>query len=110
MGVVYTPEEAAAYLKVHPNTVYRLLQSGQIPAARMGRGWRISGEAVEAYLRGHGPGRARDSEDREWLESDLSGLGSVEPYDWGPDGPPKTTPVRYVEGMGPVIQGGKRYE
>lgn len=110
MGMVFTPEEAAAFLKVHPNTVYKLLQSGQIPAARVGRGWRISGEAMDAYLRGEHPARRSDAETRGWMDSDLSGLGRFEPYDWGPEGPPETSAVRYRRGVGPVIEGPKRYE
>lgn len=44
-------------------------------------------------------------EDREWLDVDLG--GELPPYDWGPDGPPKGKPVRYVPGVGPVVEGGK---
>lgn len=46
-------------------------------------------------------------EDRAWLDADLSNMGDVEPYDWGPDGPPKTKPIDYVPGVGLVVRGGK---
>jgi len=43
-------------------------------------------------------------EDVAWLESDLSDLGDLEPYDWGPGGPPAGNPVRYVPGIGLVVE------
>ncbi len=43
------------------------------------------------------------SEDRGWMESDLSRLGEYEPYDWGEEGPPAGKPIVYVPGRGPVI-------
>lgn len=42
-------------------------------------------------------------EDRAWLDADLSRLSEHEPYDWGPEGPPRGKPIRYVAGMGLVI-------
>lgn len=48
-----------------------------------------------------------EAQDRAWLDSDLSGLGDLEPYDWGPGGPPEGKPVRYVPGEGFVIEGGR---
>ena len=38
---VLTPEEAAAYLRVNPQTVYRLLRAGKCPGVKIGRQWRI---------------------------------------------------------------------
>ena len=38
---VLTPEEAAAYLRVNPQTVYRLLRAGRCPGVKIGRQWRI---------------------------------------------------------------------
>lgn len=46
-------------------------------------------------------GSATDA-DRVWLESDLS--GPLPPYEWGLGGPPKGKPVRYVPGVGLVIE------
>ena len=48
-------------------------------------------------------------EDRGWLHSDLSRLGEVETYDWGPEGPPDSLPIRYEPGVEFVIEGEKRY-
>ncbi|OUL17650.1 hypothetical protein BV372_34800 [Nostoc sp. T09] len=38
-----------------------------------------------------------------WLQTDLSNLGSYEPYDWQPGELGKGLPVKYVPGMGVVI-------
>ena len=35
-----TPEEAARYLRVNPQTVYRLLRAGGLPGVKVGRQWR----------------------------------------------------------------------
>ena len=49
---VLTLDEAAAYLKVSTSTLYKLLQSGRIPARKLGRRWRFAREDLEAWLRG----------------------------------------------------------
>jgi len=41
--------------------------------------------------------------DEEWLETDLSNLGSYEPYDWQPGELKKGLLVKYFPGMGVVI-------
>lgn len=41
-------------------------------------------------------------EDIKWLNADLA---DWPPYDWGPQGPPKGRPVRYVKGKGLEIEG-----
>ena len=47
-----TPEEAAAALKVHRQTIYALLDTGELPGRKIGRQWRISGRALHEYLKG----------------------------------------------------------
>lgn len=47
-----TPEEAAAYLKVNPQTVYRNLRSGRLPGAKVGRQWRIRRMDLDRLLGG----------------------------------------------------------
>jgi hypothetical protein len=49
-----------------------------------------------------------DQEDKTWLEADLSHLSKLEPYDWG-DADPQLIgkPIRYEQGVGFVIEGGK---
>jgi excisionase family DNA binding protein len=51
-----TPEEAAQYLRLHPDTMYRLLQRGDLPALKVGRQWRVRRSDLDAYLRGEAPG------------------------------------------------------
>jgi excisionase family DNA binding protein len=36
-----TPEEAAAYLRVHPKTAIRMARNQMIPAIRLGKHWRF---------------------------------------------------------------------
>lgn len=47
-----TPEEAAAYLRVNPQTIYRRLRKGELPGAKIGQQWRIRKIDLDAYLRG----------------------------------------------------------
>ncbi len=43
----YTPEEAAERLRVSSRTMYTLLRSGEIPAKKVGRAWRITHQVVD---------------------------------------------------------------
>ena len=45
-----TVAEVADQLRVSNMTVYRLIQSGQLPATRVGRSYRIREEDVDRYL------------------------------------------------------------
>lgn len=45
-----TVRQLAAALQISPDTVYRLAQSGEITAARIGRIWRFRLSDVEAAL------------------------------------------------------------
>ncbi|MCD6032226.1 MAG: Helix-turn-helix domain [Thermomicrobiales bacterium] len=45
-----TLAEAAAYLRVHPRTMTRLLQTRQVPGVRVGRQWRIRKTDLDAYF------------------------------------------------------------
>ena len=56
-----TCEEAAAYLRVHPRTVTRLLTAGRLPGVKVGRQWRLRKADLDAYLAGE---RADDRSDR----------------------------------------------
>lgn len=49
---VFTVEEAAKYLKVHEQTVYKMVRSGQLPAVKIGREWRIHKETLDKFLKG----------------------------------------------------------
>ena len=46
-----TVAEVAARMRVSKMTVYRLVHGGELPAARVGRSFRVPRRAVEEYLR-----------------------------------------------------------
>ena len=46
-----TVAEVAAMMRVSKMTVYRLVHGGELPAARVGRSFRVPRSAVEDYLR-----------------------------------------------------------
>lgn len=46
-----TVAEVAAHMRVSKMTVYRLVHSGEMPAVRVGRSFRVSEQAVKDYLR-----------------------------------------------------------
>lgn len=47
-----TVAEVAAIMRVSKMTVYRLVHSGDLPALRVGRSFRVREDAVHDYLRG----------------------------------------------------------
>jgi excisionase family DNA binding protein len=46
-----TVAEVAAIMRVSKMTVYRLVHSGELPAIRVGRSFRVPAQAVHDYLR-----------------------------------------------------------
>lgn len=50
--VLMTPEEAADMLRVHRTTVYRLIESGELRASRIGGQWRIAEATLLELLNG----------------------------------------------------------
>lgn len=50
MPVVLTPAEAMDILGVGKNTMYRLLNSGQMKGVRVGRCWRITEASLDEFL------------------------------------------------------------
>ena len=50
LPVVLTASEVMDILGVGKNTVYRLLNSGELPAIRIGRAWRVRLEELSRYL------------------------------------------------------------
>jgi excisionase family DNA binding protein len=48
--LVMTVEDVAAYLQVHPSTLYRLLKSGAIPAFKIGSDWRFNRETIDRWI------------------------------------------------------------
>jgi len=45
-----------------------------------------------------------EKEDKEWLNAELT---EHPEYDWGTEGPPQGRPVKYIEGVGLIIEGGR---
>lgn len=50
LPIVLTPAEAMDVLGVGKNTMYRLLNSSQLPAVRIGRSWRIKLDALQQFV------------------------------------------------------------
>jgi excisionase family DNA binding protein len=56
------PGEVAEYLSIHLQTVYRLINSRQLPAAKLkGVGWRIDRKQLDALME-----REIEERDRRW--------------------------------------------
>ena len=47
---ILTPEQAADYLQVNRETVYRYIRDGRLTASRIGRSYRIRRQSVELLL------------------------------------------------------------
>ena len=45
-----TVQEVADLMRVSTMTVYRIIKSGELPAVRVGRSFRVSDQDVDAYL------------------------------------------------------------
>lgn len=45
-----TPSEVIEYLRVNVRTVYRLMRTGELPAVRVGRQWRIRRADLDSWL------------------------------------------------------------
>ena len=59
------------------------------------------GEPIKVNLNMNAP---MSPSDRGWMDSDLSGLGQFEPYDFGSINPDSYgKPVRFVPGVGLVV-------
>jgi len=48
---LWSDEQAADFLGVHPKTVQRMARRGELPAFRVGRFWRFRGTELDAWLR-----------------------------------------------------------
>lgn len=47
---ILTPDQAADYLQVNRETIYRYIRDGRLTASRIGRSYRIRKQSVEALL------------------------------------------------------------
>lgn len=61
---ILTVEQAAGYLQVHKLTVYRYIRQGLLPAAKLGKVYRLFRRDVEAFLEAmkHHPGQETPGE------------------------------------------------
>jgi excisionase family DNA binding protein len=51
MSETYDVPAAAAFLQVHRNTLLKLARSGDIPGAKIGKGWVFLRSDLEQYLK-----------------------------------------------------------
>jgi excisionase family DNA binding protein len=47
---ILTPDQAADYLQVNRETIYRYIRDGRLTASRIGRSYRIRKQSVDALL------------------------------------------------------------
>lgn len=47
---ILTPYEVMDYLGIGENTLYKLLNSGELGAFRIGRNWKIPRKALDKYI------------------------------------------------------------
>ena len=66
MTEVMTLREVASFLKVHPNTIYRLARSGKLPAFKMGTDWRFHRVAIEQWVRNRETEAKTERRDEVW--------------------------------------------
>ncbi len=65
---VYTPEQVATLLQINKNTVYQLIDRGELAAKKIGKLYRIPSSALSFFLSGLDEDLYRaDLEDRKQL-------------------------------------------
>src|SRR6201999_1581698 len=72
-GSLYTVEQVAERLRLHPKTVLRMIREGRLKAARLGKAYRISGDDLDAAA-GVARTEARESPDRATVIADFGDL------------------------------------
>jgi len=50
LSEVLTVDEVAAYLKVHPSTIYRLVRHKALPGFKVGSDWRFTIASIEKWI------------------------------------------------------------
>jgi len=59
MDEIMKLEEVAAYLKVTPRTIHRMLEAEQIPAFKVRGTWRFRKDEIEAMTRSKPPQKGK---------------------------------------------------
>ena len=77
-----TLAEAATYLRVHPRTMTRLLQTQLVPGVKIGRQWRVRKADLDAYFTAAASVAART----ESPKNDAAGDGESAPDGHTPAG------------------------
>jgi excisionase family DNA binding protein len=70
MGDILTIHEAAARLKLKPETVRDWLKAGKLKGVKLGRVWRVDAEDLERLLRGEPT--AEDLDDAKAFEAAMA--------------------------------------
>jgi len=60
---VMTLQDVADFLRVHPNTIYRLARRGTLPAFKIGTDWRFHRSSIEQWMRTRHPGQPSSTSD-----------------------------------------------
>lgn len=48
---IMTVSELAKYLRLHEQTVYKMVKEGRLPAYKVGNRWRFKKETIDVWLR-----------------------------------------------------------
>lgn len=51
--IMLRPSDISELLDLHPNTIYRLLKSGKLPARKVGGSWRIYKKDLIDFIEKH---------------------------------------------------------
>lgn len=58
-----TLDEAASVLRVDKRSILKAIQEGGLPARKVGKGWRISHAAIDAWLASGNDKESKESEE-----------------------------------------------
>ncbi|MGZ3399963.1 MAG: helix-turn-helix domain-containing protein [Caulobacteraceae bacterium] len=72
-GSLYTVEQTAERLRLHPKTVLRMIRDGRLKAKRIGKAYRILGDDLDAAA-GVVRAEAREATDRTTVIADFGDL------------------------------------
>lgn len=50
----HTVEQISEMLNIHPKTIQRYIREGRLRAVKVGKGWRVSGHDLSAFLEANG--------------------------------------------------------